>query len=248
MLDKMSKEVLRFLLEFCKDGSFQVLEYEEIIKSLSSNYNLDREGIMQILKHLNSLEYIIIKYNDDNVVCLSTLPFGRQYIESEEEKKKNILKMKNMARGAFISALFAALIGAFLGTLIYNIIFWGLLWVLDKKEKMVMIFLSEVCQSKRSYLISAQQIAEFVSKKYILSIAELDDIMISLNKDNYLDFIISDSKSGYFYVITLKNKGLTFKKDEKKKKKELMILFLRTLGITILSFVLGVLLKMIFNS
>ena len=125
MLDKMSKEVLKFLLEFCKDGSFQVLEYDDIIGALTSNYNLDKEGIVQILKHLNSLEYITIKYRDDSVVCVSTLPLGRQYIESEEEKKKNIVKIKNMAKGAFISALLAALIGAFLGTLIYNIIFWG---------------------------------------------------------------------------------------------------------------------------
>ena len=36
-------------------------------------------------------------------------------------------------------------------------------------------------------------------------------------------------------------------KDEKKKKKELLILFLRTLGITVLSFVLGILLRIIFN-
>ena len=119
--------------------------------------------------------------------------------------------------------------------------------MLDKKEKTVMTYLSEVCLAKRSYLISAEQIAEHVSKKFILSIAEIDDILISLNKDNYLDFVISDSKHGYYYVITLKNKGLTFKKDEKKKKKELLMLFLRTLGITILSFVLGILLRIIFN-
>ena len=119
--------------------------------------------------------------------------------------------------------------------------------VLDKKEKMVMHFLSGVCTSKRSYLISADQIAEFVSKKYILSVSEIDDIMISLNKDAYLDFVISDSKSGYYYCITMKNKGLTFKKDEKKKKTEIALLLLRTLGITILSFVLGVILRAIFN-
>ena len=119
--------------------------------------------------------------------------------------------------------------------------------MLDKKERMVMQFLSEVCQNKRSYLISAEQIAQYVSKKFLLSIAEIDDILISLNKDGYLDFVISDSKHGYYYVITLKNKGITYKKDQKKKKKELIILFLRTLGITILSFVLGILLKMIFN-
>ena len=119
--------------------------------------------------------------------------------------------------------------------------------MLDKKEKTVMQFLSEICTSKRSYLISAEQIAEFISKKFILSISEIDDILISLNKDGYLDFVISDSKSGYYYCITLKNKGLTYKKDEKKKRTEIILLLLRTLGITILSFILGVILRAIFN-
>ena len=112
---------------------------------------------------------------------------------------------------------------------------------------MVMTFLSEICTSKRAYLISAEQIAEFVSKKFILSVAEIDDIMISLNKDNYLDFIISDSKSGYYYCITLKNRGLTFKKDEKKHKTEIAMLLFRTIGITVLSFILGLLLRLIFK-
>ena len=109
-----------------------------------------------------------------------------------------------------------------------------------------MLFLCEVCSGKKSYLISANQIAEFVSQKYILSIAELDEIMLSLSKDNYIDLVVSDGKRGYFYCISLKNKGMTFKKDLSKHKKEIAMLLLRTLGITILSFIIGLILRAIF--
>ena len=119
--------------------------------------------------------------------------------------------------------------------------------VLDKKEKLVMLYLSSICLDKKTYLISTSDIAEFVSKKYVISIAELNDIMISLCKDNYLDFVVSDSKKGYYYVVNLKNKGLTFKKDLKKEKQALWGLVLRTLCLTLLSFVLGLLLKIIFK-
>lgn len=119
--------------------------------------------------------------------------------------------------------------------------------MLEKKEKMVMLLLSEICTGKKSYLISADKIAEFVSQKYILSIAELDEIMVSLNKDNYIDVVVSDGKRGYFYCISLKNKGKTFKKDLVKQKKELIMLGVRTLCITVLSFVIGLLLKAIFS-
>ena len=119
--------------------------------------------------------------------------------------------------------------------------------MLDKKEKLVMFYLSSICLDKRTYLVSTSDIAEFVSKKYVISIAELNDIMISLCKDNYLDFVVSDSKKGYYYCINLKNKGLTFKKDLKKDRQAFFWLVFRTLCLTVLSFVLGLLLKMIFK-
>lgn len=118
--------------------------------------------------------------------------------------------------------------------------------MLEKKEKLVMLFLCEVCTGKRSYLISASTIAEYISNKYILSIAELDEIMVSLSKDNYIDVVFSDGKKGYYYCISLKNKGLTFKKDLLKQKKELLMLLGRTLFFAVLSFVVGLILKIIF--
>ena len=69
--------------------------------------------------------------------------------------------------------------------------------MLDKKEKFVVLYLLEICPNKRPYLILAEQIAEFVSKKYLISTSELDEIMITLAKDNYIDFVVSDSKNGY---------------------------------------------------
>ncbi len=110
-----------------------------------------------------------------------------------------------------------------------------------------MLYLSSICLDKKTYLVSTSDIAEFVSKKFVISIAELNDIMISLCKDNYLDFVVSDSKKGYYYCVNLKNKGLTFKKDLKKEKQALFGLVLRTLFLTLLSFVLGLLLKIIFK-
>lgn len=118
--------------------------------------------------------------------------------------------------------------------------------MLDKKEKAVMLYLCEVCTPKRSYLISANKIAEELSKKFLLSIAEIDEIMTSLDKDNYIDVVITGGKKGYFYCVMLKNKGVMFKKDLQKQKKELGMLVVRTLCITVLSFVVGLILRTIF--
>ncbi len=110
-----------------------------------------------------------------------------------------------------------------------------------------MLYLLGKCVDKKTYLIPSSSIAEYVSRKYVISIAELDDIMISLSKDNYLDFVGTSSKKGYYYCINLKNKGLTYKKDLKKQKQELVGLVIRTIILSIVSFVLGLLLKIIFK-
>lgn len=119
--------------------------------------------------------------------------------------------------------------------------------MLDSKEKLVMNYLSKICLQKKTYLISTTDIAEYVSKKYIISIQELDDIMISLCKDNYLDFVVSESKKGYYYCISLKNKGLTFLKDQKKERQAIVNMIVRTIFLTLLSFVFGLLLRTIFK-
>lgn len=119
--------------------------------------------------------------------------------------------------------------------------------MLDKKEKLVMSYLSEVCKTKRTYLILSTDIAQFVSQKCIISLGELDDIMIGLEKDNYIDFVVSDGKKGYYYCVSLKNKGITYKKDIKKEKQQIALLLVRTLVLAVVSFVMGLLLKAIFG-
>ena len=120
--------------------------------------------------------------------------------------------------------------------------------LLDQKEKIVMGYLFEMCNDKRSHLLSAEQIVKYVSeKKHALSLAELDEIMSSLQKDNYIDYVFSDSKKGAFYCTNLKQKGLLFKKDIQKEKVRAGFLIARTIGLAILSFLVGVILKAIFS-
>ena len=112
---------------------------------------------------------------------------------------------------------------------------------------MVMSYLCKVCSGKRTYLVSPHDIAKVTSKKAVLSVAEIDEIMTNLSMDNYIDFVVSDSKNGYFYCVTLKKKGQTFLADSKRQKKAFGLLILRTLFLATVSFVFGIILKAIFK-
>ncbi len=111
-----------------------------------------------------------------------------------------------------------------------------------------MLYLFEKCADRSPHLISAEEIIQFVSnKKHALSLSELDDIMQSLQKDNYIDFVASDSKKGVIYCTSLKSKGHLFKKDLQKEKKQARMLIYRTIGLAVLSFIIGIILKAIFS-
>ena len=119
---------------------------------------------------------------------------------------------------------------------------------MTKKEKLVMSYLCTKCQQKRTYLISPQDIAQSLSKKFVLSIEEIDEIMVALSHENYLDFVVSESKKGYFYCVTLKKCGQTYNADTKKNRRTFGLLVLRSMFLATVSFVFGIILKAIFKS
>lgn len=120
--------------------------------------------------------------------------------------------------------------------------------VMTKKEKLVMTYLCNKCQKKKTYLISPQELTSALSKKFVLSVAEIDEIMVSLSNQNFIDFVVSDGKNGYYYCVTLKKCGLSYNSDRKNQKKTLGILVLRSIFLATVSFVFGVILKAIFKS
>ncbi len=118
----------------------------------------------------------------------------------------------------------------------------------DRKEKLVLKYLCRVCSKEKTHLISPNEIAKEVCKKMVLSLNEIDEIMASLALQNYLEFVISDSKNGYYYCVKLKNKGQTYLQDARKQKKSLYLLIVRSIFLATVSFVFGLILKAIFKS
>ena len=120
--------------------------------------------------------------------------------------------------------------------------------MLDKKEKIIMCYIYDNSQKGKARLFTAQEIIDFVStKKYILLTSELEEIMITLAKENMIDYVQSENKKGIIYCISLKNKGYVFKKDLKKQKRYSTWLILRTGLLALLGFLIGILLKAIFG-
>jgi hypothetical protein len=122
MLDKRSKSALRFFVEECSEGSYKILETEDIIKHLPKSFKADEVAVAQIAKYLENGEYISVKYSDDQQYCLCPLPFGRQFIENADQEEKNKRQGRRARLKNSIGYFFCSLFGAFFGTLIFYIL------------------------------------------------------------------------------------------------------------------------------
>ena len=118
----------------------------------------------------------------------------------------------------------------------------------DRNEKIVLKYLCVTCSGKKTCLISPCDIANATSGKIVLSCSEIDEIMTSLSLQNYIDFVVSDSKNGYFYCVKLKQKGRTYIEDTRRQRKTLAMLVLRSIFLASVSFVFGVILKVVFKN
>lgn len=118
---------------------------------------------------------------------------------------------------------------------------------MTKKERLVMIYLCGKCQRNKTYLISPHEITQALSKRFILSIEEIDEIMATLQNENLIDFVVSDGKNGYFYCVNLKKAGRSFILDIKRKRRTFGMLVLRSCFLATVSFAFGVILRAIFK-
>lgn len=115
MLDKRSEALLNIINRECNEGSYKVIEVDDLIRLMPSKYKADFDMINQLMGYLRNGEYISIKYCDKEVYCVSPLPRGRRIfeIEQEEEREKKRKIFKSFIFYLFyLTLIFGACLGA----------------------------------------------------------------------------------------------------------------------------------------
>jgi hypothetical protein len=114
MLDKRSEALLRIINRECSEGSYKVIEIDDVIRLMPSKFKVDFDTVNHLMGYLKNGEYISIKYSDKEVFCVSPLPRGRRIFEVEKEEKK--VSKKKLLKFILISFVYLMLIfGACLG-------------------------------------------------------------------------------------------------------------------------------------
>lgn len=88
-------------------------------------------------------------------------------------------------------------------------------------------------------LISPKELSAFLDK------SEVESTLLSLKSEDYIDFLSSERKGEPVYLITLKVKGECYPKERRKEKKQLLLRLAMAIGGAIVSFLVGLFLKML---
>ena len=117
MLDKRTSVLLAKINELCAEGSYKIVDKEELLASFPERLHVDEDGLKQMISYLEEHRYIDVRYADGGVYCVCPLPEGRLYFEEVREVKGQTGRNRR-------DIVLLTVIGAFLGAFIGSVCVW----------------------------------------------------------------------------------------------------------------------------
>ena len=114
MPDRRTDILLNTINTLCKEGSFRVVDEDELLSAYSVRDGVDAKSVRDMLDYLRGGGYIDVQYAEEGVYCVRPLPQGRLYFErakqrKSEGKRKQLTSFFMTALSAFAGALLASL-------------------------------------------------------------------------------------------------------------------------------------------
>lgn len=112
MLDKRCLALLKIINEQCADSGYKIFSIQELISLMPNHFGVDESVVYICIKTLTEREYISVKYQDEQEICLVPLVKGRLVFENAIDEK---VERERAEKKYFIHSLLGGLIGAILG-------------------------------------------------------------------------------------------------------------------------------------
>lgn len=109
MLDERTLALLDIINLECQNDGYKVILIDDILLSMPKYFNIDKQEFFECIKLLINHEYISVKYQDEQEICVCPLAKGR--LEAENRLDKEIEKSQ-CEKKYFIYAFLGALTGS----------------------------------------------------------------------------------------------------------------------------------------
>lgn len=117
MLDKKTDAVLTLLASKC-GNTYKVLEKKQIVAELPKKLNLDAQGLLAIITFLKENEYVDVKYQDKDEICIACTVKAESYLEGEKDMTQKAKITNGQIGLLFLGVFLAAFIGSLIATLV----------------------------------------------------------------------------------------------------------------------------------
>lgn len=116
MLDYRTLSLLDIINSNCQSGGYKVFLINDLISAMPSAFKVDEQVILDCLEALKNHQYVSIKYQDDDEVCL--LPLIKGKLESENRIDQEIEKIKSQKQYFWSGFLGASAGGAIIAVIV----------------------------------------------------------------------------------------------------------------------------------
>ena len=117
MLDKKTDAVLQLLIKKC-GNTYKVLDKKQILSELPPKMHIDAQGLSAIVAFLKENDYIDVKYQDKDEICISTTVKAESYMEGEKDMTQKAKITNGQVGILWLGVFLAAFIGSLLAALI----------------------------------------------------------------------------------------------------------------------------------
>ena len=117
MLDKKTEAVLTLLSQKC-GNTYKVLDKKQIVEELPAKLGVDVQGLLAIVAFLKENEYVDVKYQDKDEICICCTVKTESYMEGEKDITQKAKITNGQVGLLFLGVFLAAFVGSLIATLI----------------------------------------------------------------------------------------------------------------------------------
>lgn len=111
MLNKKQQVLLKTIQSQIKGSEYKVIEHEDFLKKFKKRSKVALPQLTSMMKDLQKLDLIDIKYHDENVFCLALTKKGTVQKATIQAQDKTVLRVQRLF--LVYTILFSVLAGAF---------------------------------------------------------------------------------------------------------------------------------------
>lgn len=120
MLDERSMTLLKIINGECVGTGYKIFALEDLVLSLPRELYIDKEEVSKLIVNLCEREYISVKYQDENEVCVCTLPKGRMVFENAVNME---IQARRVEKRYFLHAFLGGGLGGIIGAIVTALLF-----------------------------------------------------------------------------------------------------------------------------